>query len=62
MKKAEKNENFLTKDLIPFKRKSDHKPEKILLYSHVVIEWLREWSKDQQDEILTDGLLVFKGK
>lgn len=56
----EKNENFITRDLLFFNKKSGQTQANIILYSHVVIEWLREWPKDIQDEILTDGLLILK--
>ena len=31
------------------------------LYSQVVIEWLREWSAEDQNEIIINGLILFKG-
>jgi hypothetical protein len=29
-----------------------------ILYSHVVIEWIREWSSETKQEILADGLIL----
>lgn len=29
-----------------------------ILYSHIVIEWIREWSVDVKQEILVDGLIL----
>lgn len=29
-----------------------------ILYSHIVIEWIREWSVDVKQEILADGLIL----
>ena len=60
---SEANENFLTKDLILFdSKKTNEKQVGTLLYGHVVVEWLREWSVSDQNEILASGCLLFKGK
>ena len=60
---SEANENFLIKDLILFdSKKTNEKQAGTLLYSHVVVEWLREWSVSDQNEILVSGWLLFKGK
>ncbi len=60
-KPLEANENFITKDLILFdNKKTDEKQAGILLYGHFVVEWLREWSLWDQNEILTSGWLLYK--
>ena len=57
------NENFFPKDLIHYNNNNNtiSTITETVLYSQVVIEWLREWSIEDQNEILINGLILFKG-
>ena len=61
--KTSKNENFVTKDLIPM---SQNKRTLVKnsngLYSHFILEWIRDWSLCLQEEILLESYILNQGR
>lgn len=55
-----RNKHFKPKELISFREENDSENliRYQILYSHIVIEWIREWSGDVKQQILADGLIL----
>jgi hypothetical protein len=52
-----KNDFIITKDIVEIKNKQDSS-ENSNRYSHIIIEWLREWSDETINRILADSLIL----
>ena len=52
-----KNDFIIAKDIVEIKNKQDSS-EPSNRYSHIIIEWLREWSDETINKILVDSLIL----
>ena len=52
---AQKNDFFNSKDLVKFINKNEFSDQ--IRYSQIVIEWIREWPKKHQSQILSESLI-----
>lgn len=53
-----RNDFFMCREIIRFKEKSELTSAR---YSHSVIEWIRDWQPNIQDEILAESLILNNG-
>ena len=59
-KKIDQSDYFSCKELVQFFDKTAS-IKQMDRYSHVIIEWVRDWSNTAKQEILIDSLILNKG-